>query len=494
MNRSCFRRRATALAVVGTLGGCAFSNDTQVEIVDYDGAQQTFAFQVATVKTFRNEVPFGQDPVGEPEPTVELPYSPNITNLKGIHVEIRGGGSFGSNLCGGAGATNMTREEFYAANILSEPGPVEIQYNVNPLGVAVASDHDSMFLLSTYTHFDRVRHFFRSTLGDDSRATTTLVVAVFDTEAAVGCRAPWGGGPSLPILIADNAAYAGQADMFVLLRNTFSTATPPGVEFGINPGIIAHEFGHRLFAQNVYFSDAAFRRLVVDTYGSVEDQAKQCEDQTEDDVDDCAISAKLLSGMNEGTADIFAYLYIGTPDFLLPFSFPASELEQRDMAAAPSGEEGLHLYEPVPLLAKEQGWNHYRLGTLWSRGFRAGIVDPRSGAELGSNEEEARVAAAREFHGRALLRALREQGEDFVVNFRFEPRQLVRRYLQQLGQPQGGITPHSNVKSAACQALCDRFGDMPITPVDRAGFPADAQCAGFTGKNLKTEVTFPCTL
>ncbi|MEW5854679.1 MAG: hypothetical protein AB2A00_38240 [Myxococcota bacterium] len=477
-------KRICLLASLLLSGGC--TSHVLVEHFDFVDNTDTFSLVYSYVDSFLNA-----------NEGLPLPYNPAIDTLEGKRVVIRGGGQVAAgDPCRGMltpDVASLSRDDFYALHIVARPTQVNLQYNIQPVVLAdgsvdnavIPADHDSLAMLTAYVHLDRVQAFLRDVLKDDSRAATTRAVGLFDPEAVVSCSVPGLGGPSVPLILSDNAAYNPSADVFILLRDALPTAE---VALGTNPGVLAHEFGHRVFEQNLYISDEAFRRKVQELYGGQD----FCTDDTPDDeIDDCKASTLLQKGINEGFADIIAYTYMGRPDFGFTRSLSYDENEpstrDRNFAVELDPERDFIIYDEAYVRQAEEGTlSYYFLGTLFGRGFYHGITNPQTGAA--PVDEDERVELARTVYTPAMLRALRRLGEDYLVNARFDPRQVIRRFLQELPATTG-----NDARSGMCQAMCDRFGRLEYpAPVNNVA----AQCTGFTGKNalVKNGGTFPCQL
>lgn len=486
------------LLALANIMGCG-TRDVIVEHIQFDTDQGTFRLGRSAVTTFLNQ--YGDAEI----------YSPRVKDLEGEHVVIRGGGRVGGDLCRAAGINveTLTREQYFTLGVVSRPEPVRLSYNVDnldrngdgrPDGAIVPTDHDSLAMLSAYVAFDDVARFFREELGDRSHATASRAQVAFYGEFAVGCdlsaSLPGGangrGGVSLPMVVGDNAAYAPLGDMFIIMRDAVLSNR---AELGINPGVLAHEFGHRLFVHNVYADDAAFRAMVRHSLGRGQGSTAQCSEGNEEERRLCAITDVMLRAMSEGIADVLAYAFTGQPDILLQYSFSsdADETQQRNLAGDPGREGAVPFYteDVVDQAASDPQFQFYRLGTLWARGFYHGIVNPISGARP-ANERE-RVDLVRTRYGSAVLRALGRLGEDLAVSFRFDPRQYLRRYIQEAATDATTGADNALVRAATCQALCDRFGELPFHLVVNH---VPAQCAGVEGNNphAASGGLFRCTL
>lgn len=147
----------------------------------------------------------------------------------------------------------------------------------------VADDYETLFYFSMFENFESAFERARE-MGDDSEATTR--------KAVVGMFATVQFAPFFPVtlLSTDNAAYAPPVDGWLALR----TAIQDGVPFAMHRGVIAHEFGHRLFFMNAFRSvDGGFE---VWRSGSTNTELDAVELREQ----------MLLKGVDEGLADVFA--------------------------------------------------------------------------------------------------------------------------------------------------------------------------------------------
>jgi hypothetical protein len=147
----------------------------------------------------------------------------------------------------------------------------------------VADDYETLFYFSMFANFEsafaRARAF-----GDASDAT--------QRKAVVGLFASVQYSEFFPVtlLSTDNAAYAPPVDGWLALRTAFQD----GVPFAMHRGVISHEFGHRLFFQNVFRSvDGGF-----EVWRNDSTKTELNEDELREQM--------LLKGVDEGLADVFS--------------------------------------------------------------------------------------------------------------------------------------------------------------------------------------------
>lgn len=161
-----------------------------------------------------------------------------------------------------------------------EEGSAPTAHWVDDNGVAVASDYDSLMLFSAYAHMETVVNYFKD-LGVRPEATIRPVVHYLADIESGGALAD-----------ADNAFYITLLDEFAIMPH----GSLKGIPLAMNVGVIAHEFGHRVFAYEVEAPAAA------DYHGA----------------QPTAETFNLLEAVNEGLSDYFAAMIMGDPAFLAP--------------------------------------------------------------------------------------------------------------------------------------------------------------------------------
>jgi len=184
----------------------------------------------------------------------------------------------------------------------------------------VADDYETLFYFSVTANFESAFAYARAA-GDTSRASSSAE----NERAVVGLFASVVLSPllPLPILSSDNAAYAAPVDGWLALRSAFQD----GVPFAMHRGVIAHEFGHRLFFHNVFSSvDGGFELWQ--------------QDNTETELSPEQLRGQmLLKGIDEGLADVFAMAALADKDAINDaFSFAGDAFEpeaaRRDVEGA----------------------------------------------------------------------------------------------------------------------------------------------------------------
>jgi len=157
-----------------------------------------------------------------------------------------------------------------------------------------AVDFDSLYLVTAYYWFEQVWDFFKDVVQDCSDATKTpVMVSVYSAFTSKGLiRIPTG--------FADNSAYQPLEDMFKMYR----VGDQEGLPFEMNPGVIAHEFHHRIFQHLVFRAKgkAGFATWLdlTGTRSSLK----------------YARARQLLRATDEGLSDIHAVAFSRNPDFL----------------------------------------------------------------------------------------------------------------------------------------------------------------------------------
>jgi hypothetical protein len=171
----------------------------------------------------------------------------------------------------------------------------------------LADDWETLYYFTLTANFEAAFAFARES-GDTSRASSDAD----DERALVGLFASivLNDFVPLPLISSDNAAYAPPVDGWLALRTAFQE----GVPFGMHRGVIAHEFGHRLFFHNAFSSvDGGFEVWQADNSAPAEDAA--------------AIRAPmLLKGIDEGLADVFAIAALSDKDAINAAFAGAGEL------------------------------------------------------------------------------------------------------------------------------------------------------------------------
>jgi hypothetical protein len=139
----------------------------------------------------------------------------------------------------------------------------------------VADDYETLFYFTLFANFERAIDFADG-LDDDSDATQAKADVAFFPRVNASALFP------LPIISSDNAAYAPAYDGWLALPPVIQA----GVPFAMSDAVIAHEFGHRFFFQNVWRPGGS--------------------DDTLRDWATINGTNPLLNGLDEGLADVFA--------------------------------------------------------------------------------------------------------------------------------------------------------------------------------------------
>jgi hypothetical protein len=228
-------------------------------------------------------------------------------------------------------------------------------------GVYVADDYESLYYLTVFYNFERAILFARDA-GDDSAATKEKGVVGLLGTISTGV---------IPVGTADNAAYVSLVDGWI----TLGAVTQEGVPFGMSEAVIAHEFSHRLFFQNMYGKNRYTTWRDIDY------------PQETDDV-------YMLAGFNEGLADIFAIASLGDASALTAAFTAAGENEpsnpyvgegERRALDGPFAESATYdnlatLMLDADLLQTcgftkenfQQGYNKYCIGTVLAKALLEG--------------------------------------------------------------------------------------------------------------------------
>jgi hypothetical protein len=296
-----------------------------------------------------------------------------------------------------------------------------------------AEDYETLYYFTLTANFEAAFAYAREA-GDVSRASSDndderAIVALFGS-LVLSEFVP------LPLISSDNAAYVPPIDGWLAFR----AALQGGVPFGMHRGVIAHEFGHRLFFHNVFSTvDRGFDAWKDTGLNSSEEP-------------DEVRAQMLLKGVDEGLADVFAIASEADKDaindaFALAGGLFEQEAGRRDVEgpfATVATYDNLSamtldasLLEACGITSREFGaaFNFYCIGTvlaatLWEASGRD--------AEVMRAEIEPAIIAALPAVGEALV-----NGVPFDVDVFLEP-------LVQALQPGAR-------RAALCTAIAVRF-------------------------------------
>lgn len=147
-----------------------------------------------------------------------------------------------------------------------------------------ATDFDSLYMITAYYWFERVLDFYTDVIRDKTSATQSpVMISVYGAFTSQGLV-------KVPTGFVDNSSYQPLEDMFRMFR----VGDQEGLPYEMNPGVVAHEFQHRIFHHAVFQSKgkagySAWR----------ETRAKY-----------------VLKAIDEGLADIHAVGFSKDPNFL----------------------------------------------------------------------------------------------------------------------------------------------------------------------------------
>lgn len=156
----------------------------------------------------------------------------------------------------------------------------------------VAEDFDTLQYLTLFHLFEQVWRFFDEVVQDRSIATQSPGLIGFYGSVGLADGIP------VPVLSHDNAVYLAFLDGWLTFRSADITG---GVPFAMNPGVVAHEFQHRVFFHQV-FGDAHFstwKRWILSDGPLTE-------------------AGVLLKGVDEGLSDIHAAGFVRSLAFMTP--------------------------------------------------------------------------------------------------------------------------------------------------------------------------------
>ncbi|MDZ4661334.1 MAG: hypothetical protein SGJ18_06900 [Pseudomonadota bacterium] len=223
--------------------------------------------------------------------TVELPTITNINKFEGAAAEFMDNPSLVRNTLSGAA--------------------VQGDFFTNEKGVFVAKDFKTLNLITVYAHIERLNQFM------DQLELSSLIP--LPRKIAVGLRSNL-----LDLPKTNNAIYIGPLDTIVILPYEES-----GLPISMNAGILAHEYFHAIFhniilkdflkEQNEWTeADAEFHRLdgIIPKPDRAEDRDIKCPNENPKDLTNKELNQLIFSGLNEGLADLWAWIYTGDPAFM----------------------------------------------------------------------------------------------------------------------------------------------------------------------------------
>ncbi len=150
-------------------------------------------------------------------------------------------------------------------------------------------DFDSLLLLSSFYHLHQIIQFAKnSALAMPARS---LRVG-FHGQIYLNANEP-------ALRMEDNALYLGAADTIIL----FPVAKGQGLPMSINEGVLAHEYFHRIFFEKLWVDNPSPKLWSFF-------QARYTNSQ------DLQRWQNLLTSLDEGLADLFAFAYTNNPNFL----------------------------------------------------------------------------------------------------------------------------------------------------------------------------------
>jgi hypothetical protein len=299
----------------------------------------------------------------EPDPGATGKYRLTSVELTTLHDLPHLSGDAGRFLSGQS--VRFDPDHFESVEVRSPGTPFQLGYFVKG-GVVWGERWEDLAAVTSYAHFERAHRFFHDRLGLAPAVPGALGVAFFPEVT----RAPQGG---VPEVLLDNAAFFSPLQSFWVLRFRDLHDVP----LGMNPGIVAHEYGHAVM-NHLAFAGAkvpAFRTAWTD-----------------------ARALNTLYSLDEAFSDAFGSEVTGDPDYLEPSLTAIASSRRLDVFHCYSTEDVLVPGASVPLddyLDTPPGqYSPYQLGTviagaIWSAaaqlekggGDRAEIFRAMLGAE-----------------------------------------------------------------------------------------------------------------
>jgi len=195
-------------------------------------------------------------------------------------------------------------------NITGHP-IIPIYSNTNQ--VFRANTFESLLAMSAFYHFDQIRKFAdKLKLLEDPHDQLALRVGIYGEIFMSSFDI-------LPVVSNDNAVYIGSADVIALLP----VGSSQGLPMSMNEGILAHEYHHRLFFNQVWVNNSNNQRWK--RYQARYNKSKQLS---------VTRTHILLAATDEALADLFAIAFTGVVDFMtVSLTTPKGNLinKQRDL-------------------------------------------------------------------------------------------------------------------------------------------------------------------
>lgn len=205
---------------------------------------------------------------------VTLETLEDVRTLRGRIGELRGNASLNLNIDSSEIITSAHPDDIYE----NRGSQVQIDYLVKK-GVIVPQNFQSMEMLGLYSNLERTIRYWEDNFGIDFEAIG-YPGFLYNPK-----RTSKKSGITEEVAQVMNAAYIpGVRDLWF-----FKTSPRERVPVKMNFGVVAHEFGHFIF-------DYRFAGFDPSAY----------------DIES-ANNERMLSGLNEGLADFFAYMVTGSP-------------------------------------------------------------------------------------------------------------------------------------------------------------------------------------
>lgn len=214
-------------------------------------------------------------------------------------------------------------------------------------GVHIAMDLDSLLMASSYWGIELAATMFRR-LGVEEEFLTQ--VPAYHQPRLRGVGTPVAGWIPMFWLMNDNAAYFPELDAFLFVPHVRLQGAP----FQVSPGVIAHEYAHRVF-----------QKLTGAPLPDVHE--------------------KTLLSVNEGLSDLFGALLMEDPDF--------ADLPGRDLSVVRRLDPELY----AEYMGDSRDFDPHALGAVVASALW------RLGEELHDHERVARAALDAERRLRPLL-------------------------------------------------------------------------------------------
>jgi hypothetical protein len=223
--------------------------------------------------------------------TREFPTMTSLEKMRGPYLRLRYGG-----------VMRLSAVEGSIVKDASFSGAVQpqLRYKIKN-GVVVPSDYQTLAMLSAYYQFETILASLEAKVGLAPSALLAkqkrgYLEVLFEPRIELETDEI-----SATQLVKRNAAFVPGQGQFVLFERSATEKVP----LAVNLQVLSHEFGHALFDYSFFDGDE----------------------------EDVLLDNEAVSGLNEGFADFFSFLMVGSTDILGSSLFGSSLISERNFSS-----------------------------------------------------------------------------------------------------------------------------------------------------------------